>query len=72
MTTYRIDCHKCTNKAISINGDCYCLPGVQGEQTIYIEPGHAGRREDPDPICCEHYTTENRQMYMYEVFERKS
>ena len=66
VTEYRIDCHKCTNKAIALNGDKYCLPMVRGERGCYIESGHAGTKDDPDPICCDHYTVESRQAAMYE------
>lgn len=67
MTEYRIDCRSCTNKAISMNGDIYCLPTIQGKDGIYIEPGHSGRRNDPDPICCDYFTREPRQIVIYET-----
>lgn len=61
MTVYRIDCHSCTNKAIGTNGDIYCLPVREGRKGVYIEYGHSGTKEDPDPLCCDDFTTEPRQ-----------
>lgn len=66
MTVNRIDCHKCTNNAVSMNGEVYCLPMVKGESALYLEEGHAGTKSDPDPVCCDKYTTEQRQTVLYE------
>lgn len=65
MTEYRIDCQKCTNKAVALNGDTYCLPATRGERSIYIEDGHSGKMDDPDPVCCDHFTTAERQMALF-------
>ena len=68
MTVYRVDCHKCTNIAIGDNGDFYCYPSRKNHKNcIYIEDGHAGTKEDPDPVCCDYYTTEPRQMVMIQI-----
>ena len=68
MTTYRIDCRKCTNIAIGDNGDVYCLPTrLNHKSSIYIEDGHARTKEDPDPVCCDYFTTEQRQIPLIRI-----
>ena len=68
MTTYRIDCRKCTNIAIGDNGDVYCLPTrLNHKSSIYIEDGRAGTKEDPDPVCCDYFTTEQRQIPLIRI-----
>lgn len=68
MTEYRINCHTCTNKAFGDNGSVYCLPTRElHSNPVYIEPGHAGTKEDPDPICCDYYTERPMQMRIIQI-----
>ena len=68
MTEYRVNCSRCTNKAIGENGATYCLPARELRKSVcYIEDGHAGTAEDPDIVCCDYYSTEPRQIVMIPV-----
>lgn len=65
MTVYRINCRKCRNVVELHDGvheGVYCRAVVEGRRGTYIEDGHAGTREDPDPVCCDEYipTEESR------------
>ena len=58
MTEYRIDCRKCQNKVEIHDGvrdGVYCKPRITINEGCYVEDGHAGTKEDPDLICCDHY-----------------
>lgn len=67
MTIYRINCNDCTKKAISPDGSTYCYPMSLGLKAIYIEDGHDGTKDDPDPVCCDYYTTEPMQMELIQI-----
>ena len=62
MTIYRCNCRKCTNKVEIHDGvrdGIYCKTYIdKGIMGVYIEDGHAGTKEDPDPVCCDYYTPE--------------
>ena len=68
MTIYRVNCSRCTNVAIGDNGGIYCLPTrLNHESCIYIEDGHAGTKDDPDPICCDYFTEDEKQMELIAI-----
>lgn len=67
MTEYRISCKDCNNKAVNLDGEFYCLPAIRGKRACYLEEGHTGTRDDPDVMLCDYYTTEARQLALYET-----
>lgn len=67
MTEYRISCKDCTNKAVNLDGEFYCLPAIRGKITVRLEDGHDGTRKDPDVILCDHFTTEPQQLALWET-----
>ena len=67
MVNYKFDCFKCTNFAVNAQGNTYCLPMIKGKRACYLEEGHTGTKDDPDVMLCDYYTTEARQLALYET-----
>lgn len=69
MSKYLYNCNKCTNKAVSSDGSQYCLPRITGnrKKAGYILSGEAGK---DFVFACDHYTTEPRQLKIYETVRR--
>ena len=67
MTRYEFDCRRCTYKVVGYNGEEYCRVAITGERGCYLEDGHAGTREDPDPLKCDEYSVEPRQIELVAV-----
>ena len=60
MTVYMIDCSHCA-RVIKTPDGAYCVPMPMGNKACHVEPGHAGTKEDPDPIVCEYYMEEVKE-----------
>ena len=54
MTIFKVDCKKCAN-VVKFGDQSYCVPMKQGKKCIYLEPGHKGDRNDPDPVLCDYF-----------------
>ena len=72
MTVYRVECHKCFNRVEIHDGvreGIYCKSVIDGRGGIYIESGHAGTKDDPDPICCDAYAPEEKPIVLFQQLE---
>lgn len=69
MSKYLFDCHKCTNKAVSAEGDLYCVPILSGKRGCYILSGNRGK---DFVFACDYYQTEPKQMESWEMIRRKN